>query len=182
MTGGKHAPGLPKFDPNRGVCTYVFLLFPRALLTYTCPLQVHGSQSIEILKPFPAVSGPGWKIKKRVVGVSENSTSFTLFVARIYLQFLPPESGIILEMESTLVDGQDVPYARLYVRYCLPSLTATRDRHYRAAPSTSARRRQAQTSPSALRARPRASRSLRTASPTGSCATRRPRSRLSPTA
>ena len=36
-------------------------------------LQVHGSQSIEILKPLPAVSGPGWKIKKRIVAVSENS-------------------------------------------------------------------------------------------------------------
>ncbi|KAI0708343.1 HotDog domain-containing protein [Earliella scabrosa] len=75
MTGGKRAPGLPKFDPNRGV---------------------HGSQSIEILKPLPASSGPGWKIKKRIVGISEN------------------KSGIILELESTLVDPQGTPYARLY--------------------------------------------------------------------
>ncbi|KAL7284837.1 hypothetical protein ACG7TL_002150 [Trametes sanguinea] len=75
MTGGKRAPGLPKFDPNRGV---------------------HGSQSIEILKPLPAVSGPGWKIKKRIVAVSEN------------------KSGIILEMESMLVNPQGTPYAKLY--------------------------------------------------------------------
>ncbi|KAI0649674.1 peroxisomal dehydratase [Trametes meyenii] len=75
MTGGKRAPGLPKFDPNRGV---------------------HGSQSIEILKPLPAESGPGWKVKKRIVAVSEN------------------KSGIILENELLLVDAHDTPYAKLY--------------------------------------------------------------------
>ncbi|OBZ76204.1 putative enoyl-CoA hydratase 2, partial [Grifola frondosa] len=75
MTGGKRAPGLPKFDPNRGV---------------------HGSQSIEVLKPLPAVSGPGWKLKKRIVSVSEN------------------KSGIILESESLLVDANGTPYAKLY--------------------------------------------------------------------
>lgn len=42
--------------------------------THRKPLQVHGTQSIEILKPIPEVSGPGWKLKKRIVGVSENST------------------------------------------------------------------------------------------------------------
>ncbi|EIW52075.1 peroxisomal dehydratase [Trametes versicolor FP-101664 SS1] len=75
MTGGKGAPGLPKFDPNRGV---------------------HGSQSIEILKPFPAVSGDGWKLKKRIVAVSEN------------------KSGIIVENEVLLVDAQGTPYAKLH--------------------------------------------------------------------
>ena len=38
---------------------------------------MHGSQSIEILKPLPAVSGDGWRIKKRLVGISENSMSRT---------------------------------------------------------------------------------------------------------
>ncbi|KAH9924966.1 peroxisomal dehydratase [Epithele typhae] len=75
MTGGKHSPHLPKFDPNRGV---------------------HGSQSIEILKPLPAVSGEGWKVKKRLVAVSEN------------------KSGIIVEIESTVVDAHGTPYVKLY--------------------------------------------------------------------
>ncbi|KAH9846740.1 peroxisomal dehydratase [Lenzites betulinus] len=75
MTGGKSAPGLPKFDPNRGV---------------------HGSQSIEILKPFPPSSGPGWKLKKRIVAISEN------------------KSGIIVENEVLLVDPQGTPYAKLH--------------------------------------------------------------------
>lgn len=49
---GERTPGLPKFDPNR---------------------VVHGSQSIEILKPLPKESGAGWKITSRIVGVHENS-------------------------------------------------------------------------------------------------------------
>jgi hypothetical protein len=35
--------------------------------------QVHATQSIEILKDLPAVSGPGWKFKTRYTGVVENS-------------------------------------------------------------------------------------------------------------
>ncbi|GJE93154.1 peroxisomal dehydratase [Phanerochaete sordida] len=73
--GGSTAPGLPKFDPNRGV---------------------HGTQSIEILKPIPEVSGPGWKLKKRIVGVSEN------------------KSGIVVEAETLLVDAHGTVYAKLY--------------------------------------------------------------------
>lgn len=75
MTSGKHAPGLPKFNPDR---------------------TVHGAQSIEILKPLPPVSGPGWHIQKRLVAVSEN------------------KSGIIVEQETTLVDAHKTPYAKLY--------------------------------------------------------------------
>ncbi|KAG8933346.1 hypothetical protein FRC02_012099 [Tulasnella sp. 418] len=67
-------PGLPKFDPKR---------------------VVHGSQSIESLKPLPLESGPGWKLKKRVVGVHEN------------------KSGIIVEYELLLVDGNGTPYSRM---------------------------------------------------------------------
>ncbi|OCH94644.1 peroxisomal dehydratase [Obba rivulosa] len=68
-------PGLPRFDPNR---------------------LVHATQSIEILKPLPAISGNGWKLKNRVVGISEN------------------KSGIIVENESVLVDPNGTPYAKLY--------------------------------------------------------------------
>ncbi|KAI0688603.1 peroxisomal dehydratase [Cytidiella melzeri] len=73
--GGSTAKGLPTFDPNRGV---------------------HGTQSIEILKPIPAVSGPGWRLRKRIVGVSEN------------------KSGIVVENEQTLVGPDGEVYARLF--------------------------------------------------------------------
>ena len=36
-------------------------------------MQVHGSQFVDIIRPLPAVSGPGWKIKKRIIAISENS-------------------------------------------------------------------------------------------------------------
>jgi len=67
--------GLPKFDPRR---------------------LVHASQSIEILNPLPLVSGPGWKLKKRLASIREN------------------KSGVIIETESLLVDPHDTPYARLF--------------------------------------------------------------------
>ncbi|KAH9940240.1 peroxisomal dehydratase [Amylocystis lapponica] len=69
------APGLPKFDPNR---------------------IIHGTQSIEVLQALPAVSGPGWKVKQRIVGVSEN------------------KSGIVVDTETILVDAHGTPYTKLY--------------------------------------------------------------------
>ncbi|KAG8907325.1 hypothetical protein FRC00_011956, partial [Tulasnella sp. 408] len=69
-------PGLPKFDPRR---------------------IVHGSQSIETLKPLPTESGSGWKLKKRIIGIHEN------------------KSGVIVDTEVLLVDGNDVPYSRMVV-------------------------------------------------------------------
>ncbi|KAI0039632.1 peroxisomal dehydratase [Auriscalpium vulgare] len=65
----------PVFDPNR---------------------IVHGTQTIEILKPIPTVSGPGWKLKKRISSIQEN------------------KSGVIVEAELTLVDAQGTPYTRSY--------------------------------------------------------------------
>ncbi|KIO28266.1 hypothetical protein M407DRAFT_230779 [Tulasnella calospora MUT 4182] len=67
-------PGLPKFDPRR---------------------IVHGSQSIESLKPLPTESGGDWKLKRRIIGIHEN------------------KSGVIVEVETLLVDGNGVPYSRM---------------------------------------------------------------------
>ena len=83
MTGDEHgAPGLPKFDPNRMVCR-VPVSFPSLRREHRLPWielisvpQVHGSQFIEIIKPLPLVSGDGWKLKRRLVGVHENSAFF----------------------------------------------------------------------------------------------------------
>jgi len=72
---GEKPPGLPTMDPNRGV---------------------HGSQSIEIIKPLPLDSGEGWKLTTRITGVSEN------------------KSGIIITAENHLVDPKGTVYAKLY--------------------------------------------------------------------
>jgi acyl dehydratase len=75
IAGSSSIKGMPRFDPKR---------------------IVHASQTIEVLKPLPLVSGPGWKLKKRLASVREN------------------KSGVIIESEFTLVDSQDTPYARLF--------------------------------------------------------------------
>ncbi|KAI9449071.1 peroxisomal dehydratase [Lactarius psammicola] len=69
-----HIKGLPYFNPSR---------------------LLHATESIEILKPLPLVSGPGWLLKKRLISIREN------------------KSGVILENEFTLVDPSGTPYARL---------------------------------------------------------------------
>ncbi|TFK41684.1 peroxisomal dehydratase [Crucibulum laeve] len=72
---GRPIPGMPPVDPGR---------------------IVHATQSIEILKNLPLVSGPGWTWKTRYTGVVEN------------------KSGIILFAENLLVDPNGTPYAKLY--------------------------------------------------------------------
>lgn len=86
---------------------------------------MHGTQSIEILKPIPAVSGPGWKLRKRIVGVSENSASHPM-MARVDVTlsevFISIESGIVVENEQTLVGPDGQVYARLFVSIVLSFL------------------------------------------------------------
>ncbi|KAK0484500.1 peroxisomal dehydratase [Armillaria novae-zelandiae] len=73
--GSVQVPGIPPMDPNK---------------------MLHGSQSVEVLKKLPLVSGPGWKWTSRYTGISENKT------------------GIVITMENMLIDPNGVPYARLY--------------------------------------------------------------------
>jgi len=74
ISQAKKLPGLPMFPPNR---------------------LVHGSMSIELIRPIPKASGKGWKLEKRVVGVHEN------------------KSGVIVEDEIVLCDVNNVPYTRM---------------------------------------------------------------------
>lgn len=50
-------PGFPALDPNT---------------------IVHGEQSIEILRPIPTVSGPGWKLRKQISAVHDKGKSLVL--------------------------------------------------------------------------------------------------------
>ena len=61
--GTSSIKGLPKFDPKR---------------------VVHASQTIEVLKPLPLVSGPGWKLKKRLASIRENSALPPIFPLRCF--------------------------------------------------------------------------------------------------
>ncbi|KZT50303.1 peroxisomal dehydratase [Calocera cornea HHB12733] len=74
VLGRDEIPGLPKFNPERAV---------------------HGSMSIELLRPLPLETGPGWSMKRRVSGVHEN------------------KSGIIMDLELLLVDPEGKEYARM---------------------------------------------------------------------
>jgi peroxisomal enoyl-CoA hydratase 2 len=90
----------------------------RGLPPFDSKRVVHASQSIEVLKPIPLVSGPGWKLKKRLAAIRENSAfaPFPVFTATLTEC---AESGVIIESEYTLVDPNNTPYSRLFVRFLL---------------------------------------------------------------
>jgi peroxisomal enoyl-CoA hydratase 2 len=94
--GSNTIKGLPTFDPRR---------------------VVHASQTIEILKQLPPVSGPGWKLKKRLASIRENS-AYPLCISCCPVCRIATctETGVIIESEFLLVDSNDTPYTRLFVR------------------------------------------------------------------
>ncbi|GJJ14065.1 hypothetical protein Clacol_008322 [Clathrus columnatus] len=79
ITGDERSiEGLPKLNPDR---------------------IVHGTQYIEILKPLPLVSGEGWKLHRRIVGIHEN------------------KSGVIIDQEGTLIGPDGEIYSVLYASF-----------------------------------------------------------------
>ena len=92
---------------------------------------MHATQSIEVVKPLPLVSGEGWLWKTRYTGIAENSERIFNFSLERTSSKAQTESGIILTAENTLVDPKGVIYAKLYVRllfsvlYCRIKLTIT---------------------------------------------------------
>ena len=77
--------------------------------------QLHGSQYIEIIKPLPLVSGDGWKLKRRLVGVHENSAFFFVGTVLAFPLIHDAESGIIADQETLLVDASAEVYTRMFV-------------------------------------------------------------------
>jgi acyl dehydratase len=59
--GGGKTPGLPPLNPER---------------------LVHAEQSIHILKPIPAVSGPGWKLTRKCVGAKDTGKGLIIDTAQ----------------------------------------------------------------------------------------------------
>lgn len=104
VEGSNTIKGPPTFDPRR---------------------VVHASQTIEIFKPLPLVSGPGWRLKKRLASIRENSAYRLCIpcgpVCRITTC---TETGVIIESEFLLVDSEDTPYARLFVHTSFSPLCA----------------------------------------------------------
>ena len=71
IAGSGPIPGLPRMDPNRVV--RACLVSHHLSSSGSFWKKVHATQSIEVIKDLPLVSGEGWKITSRITGVVENS-------------------------------------------------------------------------------------------------------------
>ncbi|KAK4705543.1 hypothetical protein P7C70_g660, partial [Phenoliferia sp. Uapishka_3] len=76
LRGGK-APGLPATDPNKGL---------------------HAEQSIEIIKSIPAVSGPGWMLSKKLVGIKDTGKGLIVDAS---LELTSPQGEVYVRMVSS---------------------------------------------------------------------------------
>jgi len=75
--GGRQPPGLPKFKVGK---------------------LVHASQYIEVLKPLPKVSGEGWTLTTKIVGIHES------------------EKGLTLDNEMNILSPDGTVYARMILQ------------------------------------------------------------------
>ncbi|KDN39085.1 hypothetical protein K437DRAFT_270392 [Tilletiaria anomala UBC 951] len=104
-------PGFPVLDPNT---------------------IVHGEQSIEIIRPLPIVSGPGWKLRKRVCAVHDKGNALIL---ETEIKLISPVGAVHAVMIAATFyrgGGQGTGYSRSIIRKppgagkppaCAPDLT-----------------------------------------------------------
>jgi hypothetical protein len=113
VSGGRSAPGLPAFNPNRVVRQRQRHFFPLFLpLHYTCRFMVvRASRSSSLFPPLAELAGschlesPAFTRTVRVIANMLTETE----------RVISSESGIIVERESILVNPAGEVHAKLYV-------------------------------------------------------------------